>query len=295
MELGQLLTAMVTPFDSKGNLEWKKTSQLVDYLIDHGTEGLVVAGTTGESPTLTTEEKLALFSHVVKAARGRVPVIAGTGGNNTRASVELTKKAEETGVDGVMLVAPYYNKPSQVGLYEHFKTIAEATSLPVMLYNVPGRSVVNISAETTIRLSEIDNIVAIKEASGNLDQMCEIIRETDDDFLLYSGDDGMTLPVMSVGGTGVVSVAAHVIGDEMKEMITAFKQGNHEKAAGLHCRLLPLMRELFAAPSPVPVKTALQMQGFDVGGVRLPMVPLNEEERLSLQRVLNTTLGRKML
>lgn len=295
MEFGQLLTAMVTPFDRKGNLEWKKTSQLVDYLIDHGTEGLVVAGTTGESPTLTTEEKLALFSHVVKATRGRVPVIAGTGGNNTRASVELTKKAEETGVDGVMLVTPYYSKPNQEGLYQHFKTIAEVTSLPVMLYNIPGRSVVNLSAETTIRLSEIDNIVAVKEASGNLDQISEIIRKTGDDFLLYSGDDGMTLPVMSVGGAGVVSVASHVIGDEMQEMITAFKKGELQRAAGLHRRLLPLMRELFAAPSPVPVKTAMQMQGFDVGGVRLPMVPLNEEERLSLQRVLNTTLERKML
>lgn len=295
MEFGQLLTAMVTPFDRKGNLEWKKTSQLVDYLIDHGTEGLVVAGTTGESPTLTSEEKLALFSHVVKAARGRVPVIAGTGGNNTRASVELTKKAEETGVDGVMLVTPYYSKPNQEGLYQHFKTIAEATSLPVMLYNIPGRSVVNLSAETTIRLSEIDNIVAVKEASGNLDQMSEIIRKTDDDFLLYSGDDGMTLPVMSVGGAGVVSVASHVIGDDMQEMITAFKKGELQRAAALHRRLLPLMRELFAAPSPVPVKTAMQMQGFDVGGVRLPMVPLNEEERLSLQRVLNTTLEREIL
>lgn len=285
-----MLTAMVTPFDSKGNLDLENISDLVDYLIDHGTDGLVVAGTTGESPTLTSEEKIALFEHTVKAANGRVPIIAGTGGNNTRASVELTKKAEEAGVDSVMVVAPYYNKPNQEGLYQHFKTIAASTSLPVMLYNVPGRTVANIAADTTIRLSEIDNIVAVKEASGNLDQISKIIRETGDDFLLYSGDDGMTLPVLAVGGDGVVSVAAHVIGREMQEMVTSFKNGNTEKAAEWHRELLPLMKELFAAPSPTPVKTAMQLRGFDVGGVRLPLVPLTEEERLSLQRVLNTTM-----
>lgn len=292
MELGRMLTAMVTPFDRKDNLDLHKTSQLVNYLIDHGTEGLIVAGTTGESPTLTTEEKLALFSHVVKSAAGRVPVIAGTGSNNTRATVELTKRAEQVGVDGVLLVAPYYNKPNQKGLYQHFQTIAEETSLPIMLYNVPGRTVSNMTAETTIRLSKLDNIIAMKEASGNLDQVSEIIEETDDDFMVYSGDDGFTLPVMAVGGKGVVSVAAHVIGIEMQEMLGLFNEGQIKQAAERHRHLLPLMRELFAAPSPAPVKTALQMKGFDVGGVRLPLVPLTETERLSLQRKLDTTFAR---
>lgn len=293
MELGQICTAMVTPFDRKGNLDLKKTSQLVNYLIGHGTDSLLVAGTTGESPTLTTEEKLALFSHTVEAAGGRVPVIAGTGGNNTRASVELTKKAEEIGVDGILLVAPYYNKPNQEGLYQHFKTVAASTSLPVIIYNIPGRSVVKISAETMIRLSQIDNIAGVKEATGDLDQMSEIIEETDSNFRLYTGDDGNTLPVLSIGGEGVISVAAHVIGDEMQEMIKAYRTGNPQNAAQWHRRLLPLMRELFKAPSPVPVKTALQLQGIDVGGVRLPLVPLNEEERLSLQRMLDITIGRE--
>lgn len=291
MKLGNICTAMVTPFDRKGNLDLKKTSQLIDYLIDHGSDSLLVAGTTGESPTLTIEEKLALFSHSVESVAGRVPVIAGTGGNNTRSAIELTKKAEQTGIDGILLVAPYYNKPNQEGLYQHFKVIAESTSLPVVLYNIPGRSVVNLLPDTVIRLSEIGNIVGIKEASGNLDQMCEIIQGTDESFSVYSGDDGLTLPLLSVGGDGVVSVASHIIGNEMQEMITSYKSGDTNKSAEWHRRLLPLMRELFAAPSPVPVKTALQMQGLDVGGVRLPLIPLTEEERLTLQRVLHTTIG----
>lgn len=291
MKLGNICTAMVTPFDRKGNLDLKKTSQLIDYLIDHGSDSLLVAGTTGESPTLTIEEKLALFSHSVESVAGRVPVIAGTGGNNTRSAIELTKKAEQTGIDGILLVAPYYNKPNQEGLYQHFKVIAESTSLPVVLYNIPGRSVVNLLPDTVIRLSEIGNIVGIKEASGNLDQMCEIIQGTDESFSVYSGDDGLTLPLLSVGGDGVVSVASHIIGNEMQEMITSYKNGDANKSAEWHRRLLPLMRELFAAPSPVPVKTALQMQGLDVGGVRLPLIPLTEEERLTLQRVLHTTIG----
>ncbi|HEX7065344.1 MAG TPA: 4-hydroxy-tetrahydrodipicolinate synthase [Bacillales bacterium] len=295
MELGQVCTAMATPFDRKGNLDLRKTSQFVDYLLDNGSDSLLVAGTTGESPTLATEEKLALFSHVVKATAGRVPVIAGTGSYNTHASVELTRKAEEIGVDGVLAVAPYYNKPNQEGLYQHFKTIAESTSLPVMLYNIPGRSVVNISAETMIRLSQIDNIVGVKEASKDLVQISEIIQGTADDFAVYSGDDGVTLPILSVGGSGVVSVASHVIGNEMQEMISTFQQGHVQEAGEWHRKLLPLMRALFIAPNPVAVKTALQMTGMDVGGVRLPLVPLNEEERLLLQRVLNTTIAKEKL
>ncbi|WP_339170275.1 4-hydroxy-tetrahydrodipicolinate synthase [Anoxybacillus sp. FSL W8-1294] len=286
VQFGQIATAMVTPFDNKGNIDFAKTTQLVNYLIENGTDSLVVAGTTGESPTLTTEEKLALFRHVVDVVDGRVPVIAGTGSNNTRASIELTKKAEQIGVDAVMIVAPYYNKPNQEGIYQHYKAIAESTSLPVMVYNIPGRAVVNISVETIVRLSEIPNIVAVKDASGNLDAMTEIIAKTRDDFMLYSGDDGLTLPVLAIGGKGVVSVASHIIGNEMKEMIEAFMSGDNKKAATIHQKLLPIMKALFAAPSPVPVKTALQLKGLDVGSVRLPLVPLTEQERLQLMHVL---------
>jgi len=286
MFFGQVLTAMVTPFDQNGDVDFNATRTLVNYLIENGTDGLVVAGTTGESPTLSTEEKVELFKFVVDVVGGRIPVIAGTGSNNTRASISLTKQAEATGVDGIMLVAPYYNKPSQEGMYQHFKAIAESTSLPVMLYNIPGRSVVNMSVETIVRLSDIPNIVAIKEANGNLDAMAEVISQTPSDFTLYSGDDGLTLPVLGIGGAGIVSVASHIIGNEMQEMINLFKNGNIEEAAAAHRKLLPIMNALFAAPSPSPVKAALNLKGINVGGVRLPMVPLTADETNSLQSVL---------
>ena len=287
MNFGQVLTAMVTPFDENGEIDFQATKNLINYLIANGTDGLVVSGTTGESPTLTEEEKVNLFKFTVEVVNGRVPVIAGTGSNNTKGSIELTILAEDVGVDGIMLVAPYYNNPSQEGLYQHFKTIAEVTSLPIMLYNVPGRSVVNISVETVIRLSKIPNIVSIKEASGNLDTMAEIISHTPEDFSLYSGDDGLTIPVLSIGGTGVISVASHVIGNEMQTMIGHFKSGNIQEAARDHRRLLPIMKALFAAPNPSPVKAALNLKGIPVGGVRLPMIPLNDEQLSSLQQALN--------
>jgi len=287
MFFGQVLTAMVTPFDQNGDVDFDATRALVNYFIENGTDGLVVAGTTGESPTLSTEEKIELFKFVVDVVGGRIPVIAGTGSNNTRASISLTKQAEATGVDGIMLVAPYYNKPSQEGMYQHFTAIAESTSLPVMLYNIPGRSVVNMSVETIVRLSQIPNIVAIKEANGNLDAMAEVISQTPSDFTLYSGDDGLTLPVLSIGGAGVVSVASHIIGNEMQEMINLFKNGKIEEAAAAHRKLLPIMNALFAAPNPTPVKAALNLKGIKVGGVRLPMVPLTPEETNTLQSVLH--------
>jgi 4-hydroxy-tetrahydrodipicolinate synthase len=287
VHFGRVSTAMVTPFDKKGHIDFAKTTQLVNYLLKNGTDSLVIAGTTGESPTLSKEEKLALFSHVVKVVNKRVPVIAGTGSNNTYASIELTKKAEQLGVDAIMVVAPYYNKPNQVGLFQHFKAVAESTNLPVMVYNIPGRSAVNILPETVIRLSNIENIVAVKEASGDLNAMTHIIANTAEDFLLYSGDDSMTIPVLSIGGAGVVSVASHVIGNEMQEMVKAFFEGDNKQAAQLHQQLLPIMQGLFAAPSPAPVKTALQFKGLDVGSVRLPLVGLNEQERKTLLSILN--------
>ncbi|MFC4617397.1 4-hydroxy-tetrahydrodipicolinate synthase [Camelliibacillus cellulosilyticus] len=285
MAFGRLLTAMVTPFNENGEVDKEKTTILVNHLIDHGTEGLVVAGTTGESPTLTHDEKLALFAHVIEVSRGRVPIIAGTGSNNTAETVSLTKEAEALGADGVMIVAPYYSKPNQEGLYQHFKTVAEAVNVPVMVYNVPGRTAVNITPDTIVKLSRIDNIKCVKEASGNLDQMADIIEQTPDDFVLYSGDDGLTLPVLAIGGHGVVSVASHVIGDEMQQMIHAFNDRRLEAAASLHRRYLPLMRAIFSAPSPVPIKALLKWQGIDVGGVRLPMVPLSEAERIALENI----------
>lgn len=288
MNFGQILTAMVTPFDERGEIDWQATENLINYLLANGTDGLVVSGTTGESPTLTEEEKVQLFQFTVKVVDGRVPVIAGTGSYNTKASIELTKQAENAGVDGIMLVAPYYNKPSQEGLYQHFKAIAEETTLPIILYNIPGRSVVSISVETVVRLSAIKNIVAMKEASGNLDLMAEMIEKTPEGFSLYSGDDGLTIPVLAIGGTGVISVASHIIGNEMQAMIEKFKSGNLNLAAKDHRKLLPIMKALFATPNPTSVKAALNLNGIPVGGVRLPMIPLNKEELSSLQQIIDT-------
>ncbi|MGJ9381466.1 4-hydroxy-tetrahydrodipicolinate synthase [Salipaludibacillus sp. CF4.18] len=288
MALGSVLTAMVTPFDSKGKIDVDKLPKLIDYLIANGTEGVVVGGTTGESATLSMEEKVALYDQSVKAAAGRIPVIAGSGMNDTYATAELTVRAEKVGVDGIMLVTPYYNKPSQRGLYEHFKTISEKTSLPVMLYNVPGRSVVNMLPETVVALSKIPNITSIKEASGNLDQMTTIISNTPEEFQVYSGDDSLTLPALAVGADGVVSVSSHVIGKEMQEMVKAFRSGDVKTASTIHQRLLPVMRDMFIAPNPSPVKTALQLKGMDVGGVRLPLVPLTTEERKLVSQILDT-------
>ena len=287
MVFGRLLTAMVTPFDDHGALDANRIKKLVDHLIDHGTEGLVVAGTTGESPTLSHEEKLTLFAEVIEASAGRVPVIAGTGSNNTKATIELTKEAEKIGVDGVMLVAPYYNKPNQEGLYQHFKAVSESVHLPVMIYNIPSRSNVNVTADTIVKLSEIDNIVCVKEASGNLDQVAEIIERTPDDFVVYSGDDGMTLPILAIGGYGVISVASHVVGREMAQMIEAYLTGNIKQAADLHRQLLPIMRQLFAQPSPAPTKALLNKIGVEVGDVRLPLVPLTAGEKSELERVFS--------
>ncbi|MGX9136066.1 4-hydroxy-tetrahydrodipicolinate synthase [Rummeliibacillus sp. JY-2-4R] len=286
MNFGQILTAMVTPFDQNGDIDFQATRELINYLIDNGTEGLVVAGTTGESPTLTSDEKVELFKFVVEVVNRRVPVIAGTGSNNTRASIELTKQAENTGVDGIMLVVPYYNKPSQEGLYQHFKTIAESTKLPILLYNIPGRSVINMSVDTVVRLAQIQNIVAIKDAAGNLDAMAETISQTPAEFSVYTGEDSLTLPAIAIGATGVISVASHIIGNEMQEMITKFKSGKTQEAAADHRRLLPVFNGLFAAPNPAPVKAALNLNGVVVGGTRLPIIPLNDEETSQLKEVL---------
>lgn len=286
MNFGQVVTAMVTPFNRSGQIDFAKLTELIEHLINTGTDALVVAGTTGESPTLTTAEKVALFKHTVEIVNGRVPIIAGTGSNSTQSSIELTKKAEGVGVQAVMLVTPYYNKPSQRGMYEHFKAIAESTNLPVMLYNIPGRSVVNMTVETIVSLSKIKNIVSVKEASGDLDQATAIIANTEDDFSVYTGDDGLTLPSLAIGASGVVSVASHIIGNEMKNMVCAYHSGDVKKAAIIHQQLLPVMKALFIAPNPTAVKAALNLTGLDVGGVRLPLVQLTTNELNELTKVI---------
>lgn len=287
MEFGKVLTAMVTPFDEKNQLDLNKTTELIHYLLQNGSDGLVIAGTTGESPTLSYDEKIRLFEHVVKVVDGRVPVIAGTGSNNTKMTTELTKKAEEVGVDAALLVTPYYNKPSQQGMYEHFSTVAKATNLPIMLYNIPGRTVVQMSVDTIVNLSKISNIVSVKESSGDLDSISQIIESTDEDFTVYSGDDSLTLPIKAIGGNGIVSVASHIVGNEMQEMVQAFDDGDVIRAAKIHRNLLPIMKGLFMAPSPTPVKAALQLKGLPVGDVRLPLVPLSSIEEQELKDLLS--------
>lgn len=277
MELGRIGTAMVTPFDAQGQINEGLTHRLVEHLITNGTDSLIINGTTGESPTVTREEKLQMLRWVKDAAKGRVPIIAGTGSYNTAESIEMTKEAEELGVDGVMLVVPYYNKPNQPAMYRHFSTIAEETNLPVLLYNIPGRSGVNMTAETTIALSKVSNIRAVKEASGDIEQMAMIVEGAAKGFSVYSGDDGMTLPLLSIGGKGVISVASHVLGNEMQQMMQAFEQGEFATAAQMHRRLLPAFKALFSEPNPVPLKHVLNRQAIEVGSVRLPLIPLEAD------------------
>ncbi|MDT8902461.1 4-hydroxy-tetrahydrodipicolinate synthase [Anaeroselena agilis] len=272
-KFGQVLTAMVTPFDSNMAVAYDKAAELAAYLVDHGNDGLVVAGSTGEAATLTDEERLKLFETVLAAVGDRAYVIGGTGTNDTAKSVRLTKEAARIGLHGAMLVAPYYNKPSQEGLYRHFAAAAEAApGLPIIVYNVPGRTGINLLPETVQRLAKMENIVAVKEASGNLEQMSEIIRTTPDDFDLYSGDDALTLPALAIGGCGIISVAGHIVGREIKAMITAFLAGELARARELHLKLLPVYRAMFIATNPTPVKAAVNMLGLAAGDVRLPLV-----------------------
>jgi 4-hydroxy-tetrahydrodipicolinate synthase len=274
---GRLITAMVTPFNDKGEVDYEQAKRLALALLNLGSDGLVVVGTTGESPTLVRAEEVRLFSEVKSAVGERGAVIAGTGSNSTAEAIEATREAERVGVDACLLVVPYYNKPTQEGLYQHFKTIAESTSLPCILYNVPSRTVTNLSAETTIRLSQVDNIIGVKEASGNLEQIAKIISGARDDFLVWSGNDSDTLPLLALGGYGVISVASHLVGNQIKEMMDSFTIGNTDKAAGIHRHLLLLVNALFVVSNPVPVKYALNHIGFRVGKPRLPLTEPDEK------------------
>ena len=283
---GRLLTAMVTPFDEKGEVDYEQAKKLAVALLESGSDGLVVVGTTGESPTLTREEEVQLFAEIKSAVGGRGTIIAGTGSNNTAEALVTTKKAERIGVDACLLVVPYYNKPTQEGLYQHFKKIAESTSLPCILYNVPARTVVSIAADTVIRLSKIDNIIGIKDASGNLDQIARIITGTEADFLVYSGNDNDTLPMMSVGSYGVISVASHLVGNQMQQMIQSAVKGRLDEAARIHRDLLPLFNNLFVVSNPIPIKYALNYVGFRVGNPRLPLIPPDEKSAAVIEDTL---------
>jgi len=286
-QLGRLLTAMVTPFDEQGEVDYEQTRKLATALVESGSDGVVVVGTTGESPTLIREEEIRLFAEVKSAIGDRGTVVAGTGSNSTAEAIATTKEAERIGVDACLLVVPYYNKPSQEGMYRHFKAVAESTSLPCILYNVPARTVVSISAETTIKLSEIDNIIGTKEASGNLDQISRIIDGTGDSFLVYSGNDNDTLPILSLGGYGVISVSSHLVGNRMQEMITSIIEGRIERAAQIHRSLLPLFSAMSVVSNPVPIKYALNHIGFRVGAPRLPLTPPDESSARIIEKALS--------
>ena len=285
-ELGRLLTAMVTPFNEEGAVDYEQAKKLALALLNSGNEGVVVVGTTGESPTLTREEELRLFNEVKSVVGERGSVIAGTGSNSTAEALEATREAERIGVDACLLVVPYYNKPTQEGLYQHFKTIAQGTSLPCILYNVPSRTVVSLSAETVIRLSQVDNVIGVKEASGNLEQISKIISHVREDFLVWSGNDSDTLPILTLGGYGIISVASHLVGNQIREMIYSCVNGKVNEAAAIHRRLMPLFNVLFVVSNPIPVKYALNHIGFRVGKPRLPLTEPDEKSAALIKDTL---------
>lgn len=281
---GRLITAMITPFDEDLNVNYDEAILLAKRLVEEGNTALVITGTTGEAPTLSSDEKVKLYELIKKNVD--VPIIAGVGTNSTADTIINAKKAIEAGVDGLLIVTPYYNKPSQDSLYAHYRKIAEVVDIPIMLYNVPGRTGCNLSPETVERLAYIENIVALKEASGDMNQMSEIIRRKPEGFLVYSGDDSMTLPSMAVGAYGVVSVCSHVVSKEMKKMIDAFVLGDTRKAMEIHLKLFKLFETLFIVSNPVPVKAALNMIGTKAGRLRLPLIEANSETREIIQNEL---------
>lgn len=285
-DFGRVLTAMITPFNKDMAVDYNVARKLARYLVDSGSDGLVVCGTTGESPTLTKDEKTELFRVVAEEVGGQAVVIAGTGGNSTASSIEMTQAAEKVGVDGVMLVCPYYNKPSQEGIFRHFKAIASSTNLPVMLYNIPSRTGTNVLPATVAKLAEIPNISALKEASGSVDQVTELRRCLPDSFDIYSGDDSFTLPMLALGAKGIVSVVAHVVGPQLNNMVNAFTSGNTTLATQIHMQLFPIFKGLFITTNPVPVKAAMNLLGWQVGTPRLPLVEATPAEKEKIKGIL---------
>ncbi len=272
---GRIITAMVTPMDHAGEVNYDKAAEMARLFVSEGTTALVVSGTTGESPTLTALEKERLFACVKKAVD--VPVIAGVGTNSTAASIENARRAKEAGADALLAVVPYYNKPNQDSLYAHFAAIAASTDLPIMLYNVPGRTGINMTADTSIKLSKISNITALKEASGDLVQLAKVVKETDDTFAVFTGEDAQILPTLAVGGYGVVSVASQVAGPEIKKMIESYLAGNVKEAAEWHQKLIGICAKLFMTANPIPLKAALNLLGHNVGSTRLPLAAASAE------------------
>jgi 4-hydroxy-tetrahydrodipicolinate synthase len=285
-KFGRLLTAMVTPFNVRGQVDYTQAKKLAKALLESGSDGLVVSGTTGESPTLTAEEKLSLFEEIRAAAGKKTTIVAGTGNYNTQESIDLTKEAEKRGVDACLLTVPYYNKPNQEGLYQHFKAIAGSTRLPCIIYNVPSRTITNLAAETAIKLSKIDNIVGIKEASADLGQIARIIDGVDRDFMVYSGNDADTFPILGLGGYGVIGVITHLVGRQYKQMMDLFFAGKIEQSARLHRSFIPLVNTMFMIGSPMPIKYALNYLGFRVGKPRLPLVVPDEKTRAVIEQTL---------
>jgi 4-hydroxy-tetrahydrodipicolinate synthase len=290
-QFGRVLTAMATPFDERGQLDLDQAKRLAEALLASGTDGLVVCGTTGEAPTLTTDEKLRLLEATVAVAHARGKhVVAGTTNYNTAESIELSREAEHLGVDGLLGTVPYYNNPPQEGLYQHFKAISAAVELPMIVYNVPSRTVRNMEAATTLRLArDVPTIVGIKEASANFKQIGEIIAGAPDGFRVWSGNDGDILTILALGGYGVVSVASHLVGKQIAGLIEAFVAGDTAGAASAHHRLMPLVDALFATTSPIPLKYALNKVGMAVGNPRLPLVPIDARSQAIMDEVLAHT------
>lgn len=286
-DFGRVLTAMITPLKPDGSVNYDVAAELAAHLANNGTDTLVVCGTTGESPTLTWEEEYQLFVEVLQAVDSKAKVIAGCGSNSTKEAIAATEKAAKIGVHGSLQVVPYYNKPPQAGLYQHFQAVAQACpDLPMLLYNVPSRTGQNLNADTVARLAKINNIVGIKEASGNLDQASEIRRLTPQEFQIYSGDDSLTLPLLAIGAKGVVSVASHLVGNQLQQMIQAFNEGKTQLATNIHLQLFPLFKALFVTTNPIPVKKALQLQGWEVGSTRPPLCDADFEVIQKLEVVL---------
>lgn len=285
---GRLLTAMVTPFNADGSVNYEKAADLAEWLINNGSDGLVVAGSTGEAATMSAEEKLELFRVVVNRINKRVPVIAGTGSNNTTDSVKMTKMAEAMGVDGALIVGPYYNKPTQEGFYQHFAAVAQSTGLPIIVYNVPGRTASNISPAIVARLAaDFENIVAIKEAAGNVAQVAELYSVLPEEFTIYSGDDGLILPFMSVGATGLISVLSNIGGGILQDVMQAYEDGRVREAAKLNARMVPLANAMFIETNPIPVKAAVTLvTGIDAGQPRLPLTSMEPANKAKMVAVL---------
>ena len=284
---GRVVTAMVTPFDETGKVNYAIAEKLADHLVEHGSDALVICGTTGESPTLSWDEEYQLFQVVKNAVGNRAKILAGTGSNSTTEAIAATTEAAKLGLDGSLQVVPYYNKPPQEGLYAHFRAIAEACpDLPVMLYNIPGRTGQNLLPETVAKLAKIDNIVAIKEASGSIEQSCQIRCLTDSNFAIYAGDDLLTLPMLTIGGAGIVSVASHLVGEQIQQIVQSFLSGEVATAIDIHLKLFPLFKVLFCTTNPIPIKAALNLQGWQVGGLRLPLFEISEAQREEVAIVL---------